>query len=64
MAKGFDLETDFRFGAIRWHWRFWRLEPATEVEPQRQGDVYASTERADPWSVPNQRMGFSPNIPD
>lgn len=64
MASGFDLETDFRVGRIRWHWRLWRMEPEIPVEPQRQGDVYASTERADPWNVPNQRMGFTPNTPD
>jgi len=64
LARGFDLETDLRVGSIRWHWRFWRIEPAVEVEPQRQGDVYASTERADPWNVPNQRMGFTPNTPN
>jgi hypothetical protein len=40
------------------------MEPPVDAEPQRMGDVYASTERADPWNVPNQRMGFTPNIPD
>lgn len=63
MAKGFDLDIDFRVKRLRWHWRLWLMEPPAETEPQRMGDVYASTERADPWNVPNQRMGFTPNTP-
>lgn len=64
MAKGFDLDIDFRIKRLRWHWRRWLMEPAPEAEPQPLGDVYSSTERANPWAVPNQRMGFSPNLPD
>lgn len=62
--QGFDLEIDLRVKRLRWHWRFWRLEPEAKSEPTPNGDVYASTERADPWAVPHQRMGFAPNIPD
>lgn len=64
MAKGFDLDIDLRFGRLRWRWHTWLLEPEADVEPQPRGDVYSSTERANPWGGPNQRMGFSPNLPD
>jgi hypothetical protein len=64
MAKGFDLELDFRVKSIRWHWRLWRMEPEVPAEPQRRGDIYASTERADTWHEPERRMGFTANTPN
>ncbi len=59
----FDFDIDFRFAKLRFHWRLWVVEPIVEAEPQPRGDVFASAERADTWSEPERRMGFTANTP-
>ena len=64
MTKGFDFDIDFRIKRLCFRWRLFLAEETPNREPQPLGDVYSSTERANPWGGPNQRMGFSPNLPD